>query len=69
MVEELRVLLHDPVQMSFAQDQDVVEALTSQTAQEALTDRVRFGRPEWCFQHIDPCGYLLERRAVLAIIF
>ena len=28
VVEVLHILLHDPVQMSFAQNQDIVEALT-----------------------------------------
>ena len=68
MVEVLHILLHDPVQMSFAQNQDVVEALAPQAAEEAFAYGVRLRCFVWCLQHLDSCGRLLERISILVVI-
>ena len=46
VVEVGHILIHDAMQMSFAQDQDVVQALAAHAADEPFTDGIR----PWCFQ-------------------
>jgi len=41
MVEARRVLVDQPMHVSFVQDHEVVETLPSETAQEPLTHSVR----------------------------
>jgi len=40
MVKVCLILFHHPMQMSFAQDEEKVQALPSHTAQKALADRI-----------------------------
>jgi hypothetical protein len=68
VVKVLRVLLHDSVQMPLAQDQDVVEALAPQAAEEALAYGVRLRCFVWCFQHLNACGHSLERISILVVV-
>ena len=52
------------------QDEQVIEALTSHTAQEALTDGISSWRVVGCFEDLDATGLgnLREGHAKLAII-
>ena len=61
MVEVLFVLLHRPVQVPFAENQDVVEALSPQAAEESLAEGVRPWRLIRSLQHFDLFGYSFER--------
>ena len=56
--------------MAFAQNQDVVQEFTPDTAQEAFTDRIRFGRIGWRVQQSDPGSFhcMVEQRTILAIV-
>jgi len=68
MIEVPLIFLHDPTQVSLAQDQEVVEALSPQAAQKTFTDRICF----WCLvrgsQHLDSCRHSLERIPIFAVV-
>ena len=70
MIEVLLVPLHQSVQVVLAQDQEVVEALPSQAAQETLADGVCLGCSIRCSQHLDPCAvsYLGKRIPILVVV-
>ncbi len=54
--------------MALIQDQDVIQALSTQAAQEAFADRVRPGCSIGCAQYLDACGDPCEGRAVLGVV-
>jgi hypothetical protein len=56
MVEVLLVVLHYAVQVSLAQDQDVVQAFSPHTTQEPLADRVCSWRSKRCPHDLNPCA-------------
>ena len=68
MVEVLVALLHRPVEMSFAQDQDEVKALSPKAAEESLANSVGLGCVERRFEHVNLCGHSFERLTVLAVV-
>jgi len=53
VIEVLLVRLHDSVQMAFAEDQEVIEALSTQAAEEALTEGIGPRCSIWRFQWLD----------------
>ena len=69
-VEVRDVLLEDPPQMGFAQDQDMVEAFAANTPQQPLADGVR----AWCLdrraQHLDSAAHRdgIEVRTIFRIV-
>ena len=56
VVEVLLVVLHCAVQVSLAQDQEVVQAFSPHTTQKPLADRVCPWRPKRCPHDLDPCA-------------
>jgi hypothetical protein len=68
MVEVRLVLLHQPMQMSFAEDEEEIQALPSHTAQEAFADGICLGRAVRCPQDLYPGSGSIERRAVLGVV-
>jgi hypothetical protein len=41
LIEVVNILSEDPAKMAFVEDKDVVQALSADTAEEALTDGIR----------------------------
>ena len=70
VIEVRLILLHHPLQMSLAQDEEEVQALSPHTAQKALTVSIRLRRLIGCAQHLNssPGSYRRERDAVLVVI-
>src|SRR5262249_29471153 len=66
-VEVADVLGQDPPEVPLAEDQEVVDALPADAAEEALADRVGPRRPDRRPDHLDPapCGEAAERGSVL----
>ena len=62
------VFLHDSVQMSSAQNQDVVQTFSPQAAQEAFAYGVRFGCSVRCSENLNACSHSLERISVLVVV-
>src|SRR6266511_4747169 len=60
---------HDLLELTPADDQEPVEALTPQAAHPALGVRLRFRRLHWCADHADPLGAedLVEAARELAV--
>jgi hypothetical protein len=56
VIEVPLVFLHQPAQMTLAQDQEVVQALPLHAAQESFADRVCLRRSERCPQDLNPCS-------------
>lgn len=55
-VEIASVLVEKALEMAIAQDDDVIEALVTQRADEAFDESVRLGREDGGTDHADPCG-------------
>ena len=68
VVEVAGVFLERAANMVLTQDQDVIEALSTQAAQEALADGIRLGCSVGCAQYLDACGDPCEGRAVLGVV-
>ena len=70
VIEVLLILLHHPLQMSLAQDEEEVQTPPSHTAQKALTVSIGLGCLIRCAQHLNPSpgSYRRERDAVLVVI-
>ncbi len=70
MVEVPLVFFHHAVQMSIAQDQDMVQALPPHAIQKSFTDRVCLRCSVWCPHHLNPCPYSYPRKGstILAVI-
>ncbi len=64
------VLLGQTSNMTFAQNEDVIEEFTPDTAHEALADRIGFGRIGRRVDECDPGSIhrRVEQRTVLAIV-
>lgn len=57
LIEISHVLSEDPPQVSFAQDEDTVQAFVAYTAKQSLADRVRSRRFDWRLEDFDPTSY------------
>jgi hypothetical protein len=73
VIEVSHILFHSSVQVSFSQDQEVVEALSPQTAWKALTGGayLRYVGPRCsirCPQHLDSCSHPCERSSILVVV-
>ena len=68
VVEIAGVFLERAAQMVLTEDQDVIEALSTQAAQEAFADRIRPGRSVGRAEYLDACGGPCEGRAVLGVV-
>ncbi len=62
------VLLGQTSRMIFAQNEDVIEEFSLDTAHESLTDCIGFGCAHGCFEDIDSGGYIREVCAKLLIM-
>ena len=69
-VEVLDIGFDLAVQMSIAEDYDMVQQFTPDAANETLADRIGLGRFDWRMNHIDASalGNAFEQVAKLAII-
>ena len=70
VVEITHVLLGQTSSMTFAQNEDVIEEFTPDTAHEALTYRIGFGRIGRRVNERDPGSIhgMIEQRTVLVIV-
>ena len=61
---------HDLLELTLANDQDPVEALTPQASRPALGVRLRFRRLRWRLDHADPLGaeHLVEGGREFAVV-
>jgi len=70
MVDVVHVLREYRMELSFTEDQQVVQAFTPHTAQKAFTDCIRLGCLYGCVQNYDSGGVadLIEHRSELVIV-
>ena len=52
-VEVVDILPHQPSQVTLTENDDVIQALTSDTAHEALTSRISFRRTHRCLEDLN----------------
>jgi hypothetical protein len=65
VVEIPLILLHQPIQMPFAQDQEVVQALPPHAAPKPFTDRICFGRSVRCLQDLNESATACQVRGCI----
>lgn len=70
MIKEVDVFTNQPLQMSVAENDHVIQAFASDAADEALTHRVRFGRTYRYPENVDPpvFGYARESLSIFAVV-
>jgi hypothetical protein len=56
MIEVVNVLRGSAPQVTFTQDQNVIETFMADTAEETFTERVSFGCRDRCVQYLDARG-------------
>jgi hypothetical protein len=55
-IEIVTINLHEVLQVTLTEDQDMVNAFATDTAQTAFTDRVSLQcLKRWAMRHIEPC--------------
>src|SRR4051794_9861566 len=69
-IEIAYILLEDTSQVSLAHDQDMVEAVSANTAHQSLADRIRTRCSDWRSEHLNACsdGNSVEVCAILGVI-
>jgi hypothetical protein len=53
VIEVVNVFAHQSLQVALTEDNDMIQALTPDTADEALANRIRVRRARWCSEHIN----------------
>lgn len=70
MIKEGDIFTNQPLQVSVAKNDHVIQAFASDAANEALTHCVRFGRTYGCPENVDPpvFGYARESLSIFAVV-
>ena len=68
VIEVVNVFTHQSLQVALTENDDMIEALASDTADETLTDGIGFRRTHRCFEDINGAGNQREMWAKLIVI-